>query len=199
MNWLAHLHLSEPTAQFRLGNLLPDLVPARELAALPEEYRRGVRCHHRIDAFTDAHPLFRRSVARLSPPFRRFGGIIVDVFYDHCLAVGWAGHSALPLRRCIDDFYASFDPCRAELPPEVWPVLERMRAQDWLGSYGDLAGVRTALNRIGRRLRQPRQLGACEPDLDRDYAGFQQDFNAFYPELRTHVLMDGAAAVPPGQ
>lgn len=31
---------------------------------------------------------------------------------------------------------------RAELPAIIWPVLERMREQDWLGSYGDMACVR---------------------------------------------------------
>lgn len=187
VNWLAHLHLSEPSPQFRLGNLLPDLVGARELVLLPEDFQRGIRCHHRIDAFTDAHPKFRQSIARLSPRYRRFGGIIVDVFYDHFLAVRWPEHSSVPLRSAVDEFYASFDAYRAELPAAIWPVLERMREQDWLGSYGDLAGVRIALNRIGARLRQPRELGACEPELERDYAGFAEDFAAFYPELKARV------------
>lgn len=191
MNWLAHLQLSEPSSAFRLGNLLPDLVGARELAALPEEFQRGVKCHHRIDAFTDAHPKFRQSVARLSPRFRRFGGIIVDVFYDHFLAVNWSEHSSMPLRECVDEFYASFDVHRGELPAAIWPVLERMREQDWLGSYGDLAGVRIALGRIGKRLRKPLDLGECEPELERDYAGFKADFAAFYPELTAHVGSGG--------
>jgi acyl carrier protein phosphodiesterase len=187
MNWLAHLHLSEPSAEFQLGNVLPDMLAARELAALPAAFQRGVKCHHAIDAFTDAHPVFRRSVARLSPAYRRFGGIIVDVFYDHFLAANWPAHSPRPLRGCVDAFYASFDVHRADLPVSVWPVLERMREQDWLGSYGDLAGVRIALNRIGCRLRRPRELGACEPELERDYSRFAEDFAAFYPELRAHV------------
>jgi acyl carrier protein phosphodiesterase len=66
-------------------------------------------------------------------------------------------------------------------------VLERMREQDWLGSYGDLAGVRIALNRIGQRLRNPVEIGACEAELERDYAGYEADFRAFYPELKAHV------------
>jgi len=187
MNWLAHLHLSEPSAAFRLGNVLPDMVSARELAALPPEFRRGAQCHHRIDAFTDKHPRFRQSVARLSPRFRRFGGIIVDVLYDHFLAADWAAHSDVPLRVAVDEFYVSFDAHRADMPVEIWPVLERMREQDWLGSYGDLPGVRIALRRIGTRLRKPRDLGECEPELHLDYEGFKQDFMVFYPELRAHV------------
>src|ERR1043165_7635622 len=136
MNWLAHLHLSEPSAAFRVGNVLPDMVGARELAALPVEFQRGAKCHHRIDAFTDTHPLFRQSVARLGPGYRRFGGIIVDVLYDHFLAVNWEAHSDEPLRASVDEFYVSFDAHRKDIPTAVWPILERMREQDWLGSYG---------------------------------------------------------------
>ena len=92
----------------------------------------------------------------------------------------------------MDEFYASFDAHRAEMPAAAWPVLERMREQDWLGSYGDLAGVRVALGRIGRRLRNPRDLGECEPELEAGYAEFGRDFDAFYPELVTHVKQAAA-------
>jgi acyl carrier protein phosphodiesterase len=195
MNWLAHLHLSEPSAAFRLGNVLPDLVPARELAAMAPEYQRGIACHRRIDAFTDAHPCFRRSVARVSPEFRRFGGIIVDVLYDHFLSASWSEHSSVPLRSCVDEFYRSFESHRTDLPPAVWPILERMREQDWLGSYGDLPGVRLALERVGRRLSKPRDLGACVAGLESAYAGFQTDFLQFFPEMaaflgQTHPKLD---------
>src|SRR5688572_426656 len=97
MNWLAHLLLSEPTPEFRIGNLLPDLLPASELQTLSPIFRRGVECHRRIDAFTDTHPVFRRSVARLVPPHRRFGGVLIDLFYDHFLATNWRQYSPIPL------------------------------------------------------------------------------------------------------
>lgn len=195
MNWLAHLHLSEASSTFRLGNILPDLAPARELTQLSEEYQRGMECHRRIDAFTDSHPCFRQSVARLTPEFRRYGGIIVDVFYDHFLSVGWSQHSHETLRQCVDEFYNSFDAHRADLPAAVWPILERMREQDWLGSYGDLPGVRLTLWRISRRLRRPRDLGESAAALEQHYDEFQKDFASFYPELckcvRTSELLDG--------
>jgi len=193
MNWLAHLHLSEPTTAFRLGNVLPDLAPRAELSDVPAEMRRGMECHHRIDAFTDAHPCFRRSVARLSATYRRFGGIIVDVLYDHFLTVGWNHYSTASLRSCVDEFYGSFDAHRPDLPGSVWPILERMRGQDWLGSYGDLAGVRLALWRISRRLSRPRDLGGCESELAAHYGGLKGDFAEFYPELAAHVVAGGVA------
>ena len=187
MNWLAHLYLSKASPEFRLGNILPDLAPARELAHLPQGFQRGMECHRRIDAFTDSHPCFRRSVARLNPEFRRFGGIIVDVFYDHFLTVQWSQHSLRPLRECADEFYRSFDAHRPELPGSVWPILERMREQDWLGSYGDLAGVRLTLWRISHRLRRPKDLGASVADLEKNYAGLMDDFEVFFGALNQHV------------
>lgn len=196
MNWLAHLHLSEPTAPFRLGNVLPDLAPARELVGLPDEVKRGMACHRRIDAFTDAHSCFRRSVARLTPRFRRFGGIIVDVLYDHFLTAAWSDYASGTMRMRVDEFYASFDAHRSDLPLRVWPVLERMREQDWLGSYGDLAGVSVALGRISRRFRRPVDLSACAPELTEGYAAFKGDFVRFYPELCAHVAPGIGAARP---
>jgi len=191
MNWLAHVHLSEPSPGFRLGNVLPDLMAARDLAGLPPDMQRGVDCHRRIDAFTDGDARFRRSVARLSPSYRRFGGIIVDVLYDHFLSLNWGSYAGVPLRTCVNEFYASFEGHRESLPAAVWPVLERMREQDWLGSYGDLDGVRLALWRIGQRLRRPRDLGECADELAAAYEGFRTDFDEFYPRLLAHVLSTG--------
>lgn len=75
MNWLAHLHLAPEESAWRIGCLLPDLVDARTLKDLPDVFLPGIREHHRIDAFTDRHPLFRRSRARIAPPYRRFSGM----------------------------------------------------------------------------------------------------------------------------
>src|SRR5262245_37378391 len=106
MNWLAHLLLSEPSAAFRIGNVLPDILSLAELRCLPAEYLAGAECHWRIDAFTDSHPVFRRSMARLTPPHRRFGGVLMDLFYDHFLAVDWSSHASVPLEQFAQSVYA---------------------------------------------------------------------------------------------
>jgi acyl carrier protein phosphodiesterase len=97
MNWLAHLLLSEPEAAFRIGNILPDILTRAELQKLSPIFQGGAETHRLIDAFTDCHPVVRRSIGRFVPPFRRFGGILVDVFYDHFLAVDWINYSEVPL------------------------------------------------------------------------------------------------------
>jgi acyl carrier protein phosphodiesterase len=187
MNWLAHVFLSERSAGFRIGNLLPDMVGPATLANVSPEVMRGVRQHRRIDAFTDSHSIVRRSIVRVGPEFRRFAGIFVDIFYDHFLSREWAKFSAVPLTDFTREVYAGFESHRHEIPWEAQEPLDTMKAEDWLSSYGDFHGVATTLGRIGLRLRRPTPLARGAEILEVDYAGFHADFSEFFPQLREHV------------
>ncbi|HTH49316.1 MAG TPA: ACP phosphodiesterase [Candidatus Limnocylindria bacterium] len=187
MNWLAHLYLSEATPAFRIGNLLPDLAPASELVGLRREFQRGISQHRHIDAFTDRNPVFRQSIARIEAPYRRYGGILVDVFYDHFLARDWATFSSQPLAEFVAEVYASFDPLRAEIPPLAYHRLEQMKAGDWLNSYGDLKGIAVTLNRMAARFSRPTPIAGAGSVLEENYQSFRADFMSFFPELVVHV------------
>ena len=187
MNWLAHLFLSEPSPAFRIGNLLPDLVGPTAMTRLSHEFLRGVQQHRRIDAFTDSHPIVRRSIARVGPEFRRFGGIFVDIFYDHFLSREWPTLSRVSLHDFTQEVYASFAHHRHHIPPEAYGPLEKMKSENWLCTYGDLHGVATTLGRIGLRLRRPTPLAEGAVILEADYGGFHADFLEFFPELMSHV------------
>lgn len=194
MNWLAHLYLSEPTPAFRLGNLLPDLAPMAALAHLPPEFQAGIQCHRRIDAFTDSHPVFRRSIERLGPTFRRFGGVLTDIFYDHILAREWDSFATTPLVEFAAEVYASFDAQWSHVPEEARERLQAMREADWIGSYRHIEGITEALTRIGGRLRRPTDLAASVPIFIREYEAFRADFGEFFPQLIAHV---GPTTRPP--
>ncbi len=116
MNWLAHVFLSEPDVEFRLGNLLADIVRGEELRRMSPAFQRGVDKHKQIDAFTDAHPVVKRSRARISTRFRRFSGVLVDVFYDHLLASDWDRYSPIVLDAFTARFYADIEARHIELP-----------------------------------------------------------------------------------
>jgi acyl carrier protein phosphodiesterase len=144
-------------------------------------------CHRCIDVFTDRHPLVRRSVQQIRPPHRRFAPILIDIFYDHFLSVEWAHHCPQPLDQFVQEVYASFGGHRAQLPATTYGHLQRMRAENWLSAYQEIAGVRVTLERIARRLRRPVQLGEAVVELVRNYDALHADFDEFFPELRSHV------------
>jgi len=187
MNWLAHLYLSEPRAEFRVGNILPDLTSAAQLAFLPEPYQKGIRCHRQIDRFTDLHPRVQSCVRRFPAPYRRFGGILTDVYFDHFLARDWSEYSSMPLRDFVSEFYRDIETCSAVIPAEASRRLQRMRDEDWLGCYHHIAGVTDVLGRIGRRFRRPVDFTDSLPIFQKHETAFLDDFQSFFPELMAHL------------
>jgi acyl carrier protein phosphodiesterase len=183
MNWLAHLVLAEPEPMSRVGSLLPDLVPIAHLRDLAPPLQAGIQRHREVDAFTDQHPVFRRSVARLEPPFRRYGAVLIDIFYDHLLSSSWSTYSRITLDQFLTSAYADFDMCRDHIPSSAYVTLRRMRAANWLGSYGDIAGIRATLDRMSQRLRRPFDLGGGVVALEHHYANLHQDFTDFFPAI----------------
>lgn len=192
LNWLAHIYLSDPDPAARVGNLLPDLVPVASLTSLSADILRGVVQHRQIDAFTDTHPIVRQSVARFAPPYRRFGGILADLFYDHFLAKNWHEYAAQPLVTFVESFYTTIPAFRDRIPSLAYERLEQIRTADWLCSYGSVAGIAKAAERIGARFSRPVDLGGAMRVLETDYANFESDFRAFLPEVQAH-LRAGAA------
>lgn len=184
MNFLAHLHLAEPTPVSRLGNLLGDFVKGRPDDRFAPELWRGIMHHRHLDAFTDGHADWQRSRDRLDPARRRFAGILVDVFYDHFLSRHWDRFS--PEGPSRDSFIAR---CHLDLaeaaplgPPDARMVLEVMKRQAWLESYQELAGIDQALHRMAQRSPRFSALGGALEELETHYEGFESDFLAFYPE-----------------
>lgn len=187
MNWLAHLVLSEPFAPFRIGNLLPDIARPAQLVRLPPEFQRGIEQHRRIDAFTDTHPLVRQSILRVEAPFRRYAGVLVDIFFDHVLSREWTQHCPAERQGFIAEFYACLDAYQGVIPLEAFARLQQIREADLLGSYYEVSGVTEALRRVGRRFRQPVPLENCARILEERYDDFAADFREFFPALRSHL------------
>jgi acyl carrier protein phosphodiesterase len=194
LNWLAHVFLSEPDVEFRLGNLLADIVRGEELRRMSAGFQRGVQKHKQIDAFTDAHPLTKRSRARVSPEFRRFSGVLVDVFYDHLLATNWNKYSLIVLDAFTSKFYADIEARHVELPASARVTLDRIIRHDLLGAYRGIEGVERSLRRLSAYLSSRWQrefaLEKGVADLIANRAGFEADFAEFFPQLQAAAAAD---------
>jgi acyl carrier protein phosphodiesterase len=191
MNWLAHAFLSSADTDFRLGNLLADIVKGSDLDGMPPEFLAGVRCHRAIDSFTDSHPVPRRSRVRIAGEWGRFSGILIDVFYDHFLAVNWDRYADVPLPAFTASVYRALAQRSALLPGHARDAAQMMAAGDLLGSYRHIEGIETALRRMSRRLsmRTGRAIAleGAAASLKSHYQGLGEDFAEFFPELREHA------------
>ena len=187
VNWLAHVFLSEPDGEARLGQVLADWVKGDARAQFSARIQRGMACHVTIDRFTDSHPIVTRSLARIQSPFKRYAGVLVDVFYDHLLTCHWARYHAGTLRAFVDDVYTGFAAHLPLLPPRARTGFEHMIADDWLGSYGTIQGVEVLLRRISSRLSRANGLGEGAIELLAHHDGFEKDFLEYFPQVQSHV------------
>lgn len=188
MNYLAHLYLAEASEAGLVGNLMGDFVKGRpEGWDYPGEIRRGILLHRRVDSFTDQHPVFRASRARLAPAYRRYGGIIVDLAYDHFLARDWPAYHDEPLPAFAARAYRALAHHHHRLPTRLQRIAPIMSAQDWLSAYQALEGIERSLAGMARRLSRPTPLAAAGGELRRHYTALEADFRAFIPELRAYA------------
>ena len=191
MNWLAHAFLSKPDIEFRLGNLMADLVKGRDRAAMSPTFLDGVRHHQAIDAFTDGHPTVHRSRARIGGDFGHTTGILVDVFYDHFLALDWGRYATEPLDAFVAQLYGDIRLGTVRYPDEARAALERMIEEDRLGSYRRLDGIEASLRRVSLRLaaRTGRdfRLERGVAELVANFEELRGDFAEFFPQLRAHA------------
>ena len=187
MNWLAHLFLSRPDGKHRLGNLFGDLVKGKERRELSSCFHEGIEQHLSIDSFTDRHPVFKLSKQRINPNYRRYSGVLIDVFYDHFLAVNWHHYSSVQLKAFTDDVYQSFTEYWDEIPYFPRMVIYKMIEQDWLGSSYYIAGVETTLQRIKAKLSAKHQdffvVANFINELKTNYDLLNRDFNRFFPQI----------------
>jgi len=187
MNWLAHLFLSDDDAEHRIGNVIADWVKGAGRAQFSAGVQRGFISHRQIDLYTDAHPVVARSRARIEPPFKRYAAVLVDVFYDHFLAVDWSRYCATPFAGWVAGVYEQLAAYCCHLPEPVRAGLQRMATEDWLTAYASLEGIAMTLTRMSRWLSRPNLLGAAAPQLSAHYAGLREDFHCFFPQLQNHV------------
>ena len=185
VNHLAHLYLADMTGTSPAGALLGDVVKGRLRGQYPPAIELGIALHRRIDCFTDAHPAVTELAARFDPPYRRYAGIMLDVYFDHLLAREWnaLASESLPAfsRRIAGETF------------NEWPHSPFTRARmagfaERLAGYRQLAGVERALAHVDARARRATPLrSALTPLRARDVEAMEC-FEAFFPGLQAFAL-----------
>ncbi len=189
MNYLAHLYFAEPTPESLVGNLLPDFTKNIHTQNYSETILTGVSLHRFIDQYTDAHPIVQESKKRISSHRRRFSGILVDIFYDHFLAIHWQQYQSQTLLESTQFFYAQLSKVESELPPRLSEAIARMPEIDLLYNYRTLKGIEHAVDRVSQRIRFKNNLHGGIIELEENFDTLESDFHCFFSDLQKAVAI----------
>ena len=186
MNYLAHAWLARHSDEAMLGAILGDFVFGQStLQDWPVSIRSEIVRHRRIDRYTDDHPAVVAARGLFDAAgLRRYAGIVLDVYFDHCLARDWLRWNDVSLTTFTSRVYRVLHDHRGQLPPRLQAIAPRMAAHDWLGSYRQRKNVDAAVRGIATRLsRNGERLIACLDVLRANETAVDAAFEAFFPDL----------------
>lgn len=183
MNYLAHIRLAGDSPESVTGNFLGDFVKGK---LAENQYtlgiRRGIMMHRRIDAWTDSHEMFRQSARLVSPRRRRWGRIMVDVFYDHLLAKNWNLYSDESLEEFLNGAYETILEAADIFPERVAEAARAMIKGGWLEKYVSAEGLTLVFERMSARIERENPLAGAERELFKNYDEMNGHFREFFPQ-----------------
>jgi len=191
MNYLAHLYLSGNNHEIMIGNFIADHVKGKQIELFDEEIVKGIKLHRLIDEFTDTHKVVEQSKIRLRSEFGKYSPVIVDVFYDHYLAIKWEQYHHEELSLYADNFYTLLNNNHHRLPIRTQQMIQYMIPQNWLLNYKTIAGINKTLTGMSKRTKFESKMDVAAIYLDRYYSEFENEFNEYFEELRTYVSVVG--------
>ena len=183
MNFLAHLYLSGEDEAIIIGNFIADHVKGKAFNQFSPGIQAGILLHREIDAFTDAHPEWIKSKNRLAITYRKYAGVITDMFYDHFLSANWSEYHNETLDSFTNRMYRVIMKRYLQLPAKTKRMLPFMASDNWLKAYGTFEGLEQALKGMDRRTPFESGMGKAIADLRRDYTLYGDEFRKFFPEL----------------
>jgi acyl carrier protein phosphodiesterase len=153
--------------------------------------RAGVLLHRKIDVYTDSHPTVEGARSRFEPPWRRYAGILIDIYFDHVLAREWPRHADEPLDAFSAHCADLLERHAAWLPADLNRFTGYFRAHGLFAAYAQRSTIEQVLAGISRRLRHANPLAQAGPalwaltdELDAAFAQFFPDLNAYAHDLR---------------
>jgi acyl carrier protein phosphodiesterase len=195
MNHLAHVLLAGPDEDTQLGGLLADFWRGAPDPAWRERVRAGVALHRKIDSYTDGHPVVVRLRDVFEPPFRRYAGVLLDIYFDHALARRWSAYSNEPVDAVSDRALRLVDENRNWLPPDLLRFAGYMRANHLFAAYARRDMIEHVLNGMSRRVTRANPLGEGGGVLWENAEVLDAGFAEFFPQLQAEAARLRAVAM----
>ena len=191
MNYLAHIFLSGNDRKVQIGNFVGDAVKGKTYENYPPGMREGILLHRMIDDYTDHHPLVREVVEMLRGDFRRYAGVLTDIYFDHLLARNFRHYTGSSLRLIALGFYGALVLNYYYLPERIKGFLWHFILTNRLVCYASLSGIRRSLE----IMVEYKNLG-IDPEqailfFERNQERLQDLFDRFWPDIRgkCHLIL----------
>lgn len=184
MNYLAHAYLSLDKPGILVGNMISDFVKGKKKYDYPEEIQQGIALHREIDRFTDTHFATKEAKQIFRASYGLYSGSIMDVVYDHFLALDENEFTDESLMIFTIKTYGTLDGYTNYFPEKFSMMYPYMKAHNWLYHYRFLAGIQKSLGGLVRRAKYLEESDTAYLLLTNHYDQLKTLYGLFFPELK---------------
>jgi acyl carrier protein phosphodiesterase len=184
MNYLAHAYLSFGRPGILVGNMISDHVKGKKKYDYPGQIQQGIAIHREIDRFTDTHPATKEAKEIFRPAYRLYAGSLMDVIYDHFLALDENEFTDESLKAFTINTYAILDQFIDHFPEKFSRMYPYMKAQNWLYNYRYRQGIEKSLAGLVRRAKYLEESDTAYLLFNEHYNKLKDLYQLFFPELK---------------
>lgn len=188
MNYLAHAYLSHKRPGILIGNMISDFVKGKKRFDYPKEIQQGIVLHREIDYFTDTHSATKEAKEIFRPAYRLYSGSIMDVIYDHFLALDKNEFTDETLKTFTLLTYETLDRFTDYFPEKFGMMYPYMKMHNWLYNYQYLQGIQKSLGGLVRRAKYLEESDTAYMLLTEHYEDLKKLYGLFFPEVKAMTL-----------
>ncbi len=172
-----------------LGNFIGDVVKGRDYNNFPEDIKKGIILHRKIDEFTDKHIQFKNSALRFRDSYDKYKGVVTDILYDHFLASKWENYSDLSLIEFTSKAYKILKNNKNLIPEKFQQFVELFIKNDRLTSYAEVENLRIVLQRMAKYQKMPDKSEEAMIVIKKYYIEFSKEFEIFFEDIQKNLKL----------
>jgi len=188
MNYLAHAYLSFNRPGILVGNMISDYVKGKKKYDYPEPIQQGIAVHREIDRFTDTHSATKAAKEFFRPAYRLYAGSLMDVIYDHFLALDENEFTDESLKAFTINTYAMLDQFTDHFPEKFSRMYPYMKDHNWLYNYRYRQGIEKSLAGVVRRAKYLEESDTAYFLFNEHYDRLKDLYQLFFPELKNMTV-----------
>ena len=167
-----------------VGNMISDFVKGKRKYGYAEQIQQGIAVHREIDRFTDTHPVTKAAKEIFRPAYRLYAGALIDVIYDHFLALDEHEFTDGSLKTFTINTYTLLDEFTDQFPEKFNRMYPYMKAQNWLYNYRYRQGIEISLAGLVRRAKYLEESDTAYLLFNEHYDELKNLYQLFFPELK---------------
>jgi acyl carrier protein phosphodiesterase len=188
MNFLAHLLLAGNDEGLQLGAMLGDFIRGNpDGLEFSAPIRKGILLHRFIDQNVDSLPEVVLLREHFEPPFRRYSGIIIDLAFDHQLALRWNEYSDVSLEQFdlgVRRLLLKYD---TQLPDELKAFMSYADSRGLFAAYREEEEILFSLKGLGKRFSRSNPLHRVGEIWPQARPLFEASFDSAFPRVQLAV------------